>query len=83
MQLTVPLLPVTVAAIKYVWIVALQFAVVPIPMPAQFQLQGPVPDTVVAEPALQRLLTGAIVKAPPLLEPQLPLITTGENTAIT
>ena len=60
-----------------------QLASVPLFIPVQFQLQGPVPVTAVAVPALQKLVVGAMVNAPPLLEPQLPLITTGEKEAMT
>ena len=40
-----------------------QVAVVPPLLPTQVQVQGPLPVTVVAVPALQRLVVGAVVTA--------------------
>ena len=54
-------------------IFAEQFAVEPPFDPAQVQVQGPLPPTVLALPAVQRLLAGAVVKVPPLAEPHWPL----------
>src|SRR5208283_4248623 len=41
--------------------------------PAQLQLHGPLPETVEAEPALQRFELGALVKPCPFDEPHAPL----------
>ncbi len=49
-----------------------QLAVVPPLDPVQLHVHGPVPLTVVAVPALQRLVVGAVVKVPPLDEPHTP-----------
>ncbi len=49
-----------------------QLAVVPPLDPVQLHVQGPVPLTDVAVPALQRLAVGAVVKVPPLDEPHTP-----------
>ncbi len=54
-----------------------QLAVVPPLDPVQLHVQGPVPLTAVAVPALQRLVVGAVVKVPPLDEPHTPF--TGVN----
>jgi hypothetical protein len=48
-------------------------AFVPPPEPSQYQVHGPVPDTAVAVPALQRLVVGALDTGVPLAEPQTPL----------
>ena len=59
--LMVPLLPadgVTVQLARF----AEQGAVEPPPAPVQFQVHGPVPVTVLAVPALHRLVVGALVK---------------------
>ncbi len=51
---------------------ALQLAVVPPDRPAQLQVQGPTPLTVLVIPALQRFVVGALVKVPPFELPQAP-----------
>ena len=50
-----------------------QVAVAPPSLPAQLHDQGPVPLTVDAVPALQRLAAGALAKLPPFAEPHCPL----------
>jgi hypothetical protein len=49
-------------------------AVAPPSLPAQFQYQGPLPMTVDALPALQRLAVGAVLTAMPFALPHLPVI---------
>lgn len=49
-----------------------QLALVPPLMPLQFQLNGPVPETVVAVPVLQRPDVGATYTFDPLEGPQVP-----------
>ena len=69
--LMVPLLPadgVTVQLARF----AEQFAVEPLFAPVQVQVHGPVPATVLAAPALHRLVVGALVKLPPLAVPHTP-----------
>ena len=69
--LMVPLLPadgVTVQLERF----AEQDAVEPPPAPVQFQVHGPVPVTVLAVPAVHRLVVGALVKFPPLAVPHTP-----------
>ena len=56
---------------------ASQDAVVPLLMPSQLQVQGPLPETAVAVPALQRPLVGALVAATPLAGPHCPGVQTG------
>jgi hypothetical protein len=51
-----------------------QLAVVPVFCPLQFHVQGPVPETVLADPAEQRLVTGADDRLAPFDEPHDPLI---------
>ena len=51
-----------------------QDAFVPPLIPLQFHVQGPVPETVEAFPALQRLVEGAVENVPPFDDPQTPLI---------
>ncbi len=55
------------------WIAAEQFAVLPPLAPAQVQDHGPEPLTLLALPAAQRFVVGALVNVPPLDEPQEPL----------
>jgi len=50
-----------------------QLAVVPPLLPAQLHDHGPLPLTVDAVPALQRLAVGALVRLPPFEEPHVPL----------
>src|SRR6185369_10418192 len=52
---------------------AVQLAVVPPPLPAQVQLQGPLPLTVEVVPALHRLAAGADKIVVPLEVPHAPL----------
>ena len=52
---------------------ALQVAVVPPFWPEQVQLQGPVPDTLLALPAPHRPLLGRLLKLPPFEDPHEPL----------
>ena len=52
---------------------ASQVVVVPPLLPAQAQFQGPLPVTLVAVPALQRLVVGALVRSAPFEEPHAPL----------
>ena len=82
--LMVPLLPAEGVTVQVwmVWMFAEQLAVEPPPDPAQVQVQGPVPPTVLAVPAVHRLVVGAEAKVPPLDEPQTPM-TTGLNVAAT
>ena len=54
-------------------ILAEQLAVEPPFDPWQLQVQGPVPLTELAVPAVQRLVVGAEVKVPPSAEPHWPL----------
>jgi len=65
------------------WILAEQLAVVPPLDPVQLHVQGPLPLTVVAVPALQRLVVGAEVNVPPFEEPQEPFTAVAENVAVT
>ena len=48
-------------------------AFVPPPVPAHDHVHGPLPDTVLAVPAVQRLLVGALATVVPFTEPQVPL----------
>ena len=48
-------------------------AVAPPLVPAQDQVQGPLPVTIEAVPMLQRLVDGALLMATPLAVPQTPL----------
>ena len=50
-----------------------QVAVVPPLLPTQLQIQGPLPVTAVAVPALQRFAVGALVMSAPFEEPHAPL----------
>src|SRR6516225_2072976 len=52
---------------------ALHESFVPPRLPLHVQFQGPVPVTVVAVPAVQRLVVGAVVTATPFAGPQDPL----------
>ena len=52
-------------------------AVVPPPVPAHDHVHGPLPVTVLAVPAVQRLLVGALATVVPFTEPQVPLSTPG------
>ncbi len=54
-------------------IAAEQFAVLPPLAPAQVQVQGPEPLTLLGVPTVQRFVVGALVNVPPLDEPQEPL----------
>ena len=54
-----------------------QVAVVPPLLPAHVHVQGPLPVTADAVPELQRLAVGALVKLPPLDDPQTPLTGVG------
>jgi hypothetical protein len=51
-----------------------QTAVVPPLLPTQLQFQGPLPVTLVAVPALQRLVVGAVVTATPAAVPHEPFM---------
>ena len=59
-----------------------QLAVEPPFEPAQFQLQGPVPLTAEAAPALQRPVVGTLVRPAPFDVPQLPLTAAGSTGAV-
>ena len=59
--LMVPLLPAEGVTVL-VWMVAEQLAVEPPFAPAQVQVHGPVPPTVLAVPAVHRLVVGAAVR---------------------
>ena len=59
--LMVPLLPAEGVTVQ-VWMFAEQLAVEPPFDPAQVQVQGPLPVTVLAVPTVQRLVIGAAVK---------------------
>jgi hypothetical protein len=52
---------------------AVQLTVAPRPEPAQVQLQGPLPLTFDAVPALQRFVVGLLVRSAAFEEPQAPL----------
>jgi hypothetical protein len=52
----------------------MHFAVVPFPLPEQFQFQGPVPETVDALPMAQRLLVGADLEIFPEALPHSPSV---------
>ena len=54
-----------------------QVAVVPPLLPTQLQLQGPVPVTVVAVPALQRLVVGTLARLAPFEESHAPFTRLG------
>ena len=70
--LMVPLLPAEGVTVQ-VWIFAEQFATEPPFAPVQVQVHGlPLPVTVLAAPALQRLVAGAVVNVPPLAVPHTP-----------
>jgi hypothetical protein len=80
----VPLaLPQTPLTCVDAWMLAVQVAVEPPLLPAQVQLQGPLPVTEVAAPVEQRLVDGAVAKVPPLLLPQTPLtVVVAETMAV-
>jgi hypothetical protein len=61
---------------------ALHEELVPPLLPSHIQAQGPDPVTVVAAPAVQRLVVGAIVTATPFAEPQTPLMATDCSGAL-
>jgi hypothetical protein len=61
---------------------ALQDAFAPPFDPLQAQDHGPVPLTVVAAPAVQRLVVGAVETATPFAEPQTPLTAVGCSGAL-
>ena len=58
-------------------------AVVPPLVPRHCQVHGPVPDTVVAVPAEQRLLVGLDATVLPFADPQTPFTTVGEEVTDT
>ncbi len=62
---------------------ALQPAEDPPYRPVQSHVQGPVPPTAVAFPALQRFVAGAAVKVPPFADPQTPSTGRSANVAVT
>ena len=65
---------------------AVQAAVVPPLLPLQLQDHGPLPLTVVAVPALQRFVDGALVTVTPLAAPHVPLtgpVPPGEEEVVT
>ena len=64
-------------------IFAEQLAVEPPFDPEQLHVHGPLPLTVVAVPALQRLVAGAEVNVPPFDEPHAPAIGFAVNVAVT
>ena len=55
-------------------LVALQEAVAPPLVPRHCQDQGPVPETALAVPELQRFALGAEGKEPPFADPQVPAV---------
>ena len=57
-------------------------AFVPPLVPAHDHVHGPLPDTVLAVPAVQRLLVGALATVVPLAEPQVPLIVVDVDPSI-
>ena len=69
--LMLPLLPAEGVTVQ-VCMVAEQFAVEPPCAPVQVQVHGPVPATVLAAPALQRLVAGAAVNVPLSAVPHTP-----------
>jgi hypothetical protein len=58
-------------------LLAEQDAVVALSMLSQFHVQGPLPETAVAVPALHRPVVGALVVATPLAGPHCPGMQTG------
>ena len=58
-----------------------QLALVPPLEPVQDQVHGPEPDTLETEPAVQRLLEGAVLTVVPFEVPQLPFIGVGVRLA--
>jgi hypothetical protein len=66
-----PHAPLTAGALT----LALQDALVPLPLPEQLQAQGPLPETAVAVPVVHRLVVGALVTLVPLAAPHAPLTT--------
>src|ERR1039457_4544723 len=75
-SLAVAILPeaVKVPGVGGTFLFAEQLALEPPPRPLQFQYHGPVPVTVPILPKEQRLMLGAVVKEPPLADPQTPLV---------
>ena len=71
--LTEPFVPADAVTVHFC-ILAEQLAAEPPLDPVQLHVQGPLPLTAVAVPALQRLVVGAEVNVPPLDEPHAPLI---------
>jgi hypothetical protein len=63
-------------------LLAEQEEVVPPLLPSQLQLQGPVPVTEVALPAVQRLVVGALLTVLLLAVPQAPLTGVGEAVQV-
>src|SRR5271157_3818799 len=63
-----------VGSLEPVLIDAVHTTVAPPLLPAQLQLHGPLPATVDAVPALQRLAVGAVLTATPFALPHVPLI---------
>ena len=59
-----------------------QLAVEPPPEPVHDQLHGPEPETLEAEPALQRFVVGAEATVVPLAEPQEPFTTVAVAVAV-
>ena len=59
-----------------------QVAVVPPPLPAQLHDHGPLPVTVDAAPAPQRLAVGALARLSPFEEPHAPLIVVAGSASV-
>ena len=62
---------------------AVQLAVVPVPLPLQFQLYTLPVTTAVAVPALQRLTLGGVAEATPLALPHEPLMFATQAARVT
>ena len=56
-------------------LLALHDAIVPSPLPSQLQVQGPVPEMVVAVPVVHKLVVGALAIVVPLAAPHAPSTT--------
>ena len=82
-----PLPPLTLGVTVQVLIAtehAVAAVLLPVALPLQPHVHGPVPDTAVAVPVLHKLADGATnAGAAPLAEPQAPLIGVRANDAIT
>ena len=82
-----PLPPLTLGVTVQVLIAteqAVADVLVPVALPLQPHVHGPLPETAVAVPVLHKFADGATnAGAPPLAEPQTPLMGVSANDAIT